>query len=215
MWVLCELSRAFKADFFSVLLKFIKHILTKNMNLMIIKNLKGEYHCENGREYFKLNDTAIPINLLSSGQQEALWIFNQLYLHMLRKDKVFLIVEEPEAHLYPSLQKEIVDFIALFANVTGSSAFITTHSPYVLTATNNLYYAGRLHQDKPEDVEKIMGKHKMIAPGSLTALKLSLESSPQNLIDEDEDLMPELIDDISNEINQAYTQLFYLEESDG
>ena len=58
-------------------------------------------------------------------------MLNFMYILMLRQEKVFLIIEEPEAHIYPSLQKKIMEFIVLFANIQDSGVLITTHSPYM------------------------------------------------------------------------------------
>lgn len=63
---------------------------------------------------------------------------------MLKKENAFVIIEEPEAHLYPSLQNKVVEFIAYFANMNNSSVLITTHSPYILTSVNALYCAGKV-----------------------------------------------------------------------
>lgn len=114
------------------------------MGKQIIAGLKGEYVYNQGREYLIVPDNheRIPINFSSSGQQEVLWLFNQLYVLLLREEKAFIIIEEPEAHLYPKLQKDVMDFIAQVANLTGSTIFVTTHSPYILTCVNNLLFAG-------------------------------------------------------------------------
>lgn len=71
-------------------------------------------------------------------------MLNQLYILMLKKEEAFVIIEEPEAHLYPSLQNKLMEFIAYFANVNQSSVLITTHSPYILTSVNALYCAGKV-----------------------------------------------------------------------
>lgn len=102
---------------------------------MLIADLKGDYLYNAGKEYIVIEDEEnhsekIPINFASSGQQEVLWLLNQLYILMLKKEKAFVIIEEPEAHLYPSLQNKVVEFISYFANVNDSSILITTHSPY-------------------------------------------------------------------------------------
>lgn len=47
------------------------------------------------------------INLASSGQQEVVWLFNLLFYYLIEQRKVFLIVEEPESHLYPASQQTI------------------------------------------------------------------------------------------------------------
>ena len=56
--------------------------------------------------------------------------------------KEFLIVEEPEAHLYPIAQRDIINAFALFLNaVSENRLIITTHSPYILACVNILLMA--------------------------------------------------------------------------
>ncbi len=92
---------------------------------MLISDLKGDYQFVSGKEYIVVQDEntsneKIPINFASSGQQEVLWLLNQPYVLMLKKENAFVIIEEPEAHLYPSLQNKVVEFISYFANVNNS-----------------------------------------------------------------------------------------------
>lgn len=182
------------------------------------ENLKGEYFYSDAQEYFMVSDGCkIPINFISSGQQEVLWLLNQLYVLMLREEKAFVIIEEPEAHLYPTLQKRVIDFIVRFANLNGSTVLITTHSPYILSCINTLCYAGKLAEDKAkrEKVEKIVGKHMLIKPGDIYAGKLLWESEQtrvQNLVmEEEQELYTELIDEVSDMNNELYTRLYELE----
>lgn len=186
----------------------------------IIHGMKGEYFYQKGREYLQIEDSEekVAINFTSSGQQEVLWLYNQLYVLMLKGEKSFLIVEEPEAHLYPILQKNIADFIARYINITGSSAIVTTHSPYILTEMNNLYISGRL-QEKDQikkNVEKTMGKWCYVMPDRLNIYKMSNGihgTEIQTLLNEENtEVLAEKIDEISNEINETYTKLFYLED---
>lgn len=182
----------------------------------MIENLKGEYCYTPGKEYLELKggQEKIPINFASSGQQESLWLLNQLYVLMLRNESAFVIVEEPEAHLYPTLQKEVVEFLIQFANLTDSHVVITTHSPYVLTCLNNLLYAGRIKNQ--EKVEKLIGKYKTIRKEDVFACKLKKCGNVTETVDlvnqDDGELKTELIDDISDEVNRVYTELFYLED---
>lgn len=194
------------------------------MARQIVADLKGEYVYNQGREYLIVPDNKeqIPINFSSSGQQEVLWLFNQLYVLLLREERAFIIIEEPEAHLYPKLQKDVIDFIAQVTNLTGSTIFVTTHSPYILTCVNNLLYAGKLLKNgKIKDrVEKITGKNKYLDPTEINAFKLknNLEEKHTDVDDllnsVTGELSTELIDDVSDVTNQIYSNLFYLEEED-
>ena len=203
-------------------IKLNKNDIFSNIANEIKKGLKGNYrYNSNGQEIFIPNnsDISIPVNHISSGQQEILWLYNLLYVLIVKQEKAFVIIEEPEAHLYPSLQKQIMEFIAQFINITGSSVIITTHSPYILTATNNLSYAGKLRMQsktKQNRVEKLFGKFNYFKPDSINAIKLlnnNKEKCCENLIDKKTgEFLAEKIDEVSNEINEQYTSLFEREE---
>lgn len=153
------------------------------------------------------------INFASSGQQEILWLLNFMYVLLLRQEKAFLIIEEPEAHIYPLLQKKVMEFIALFTNVQDSGVFITTHSPYVLTVANNLYYAGVLAEEgQAKEVQKAINKNYVMPKGGLSAYKLlggNGGNSYINLLEEDgREIKSSLIDDVSAQVNELYTALY-------
>ncbi len=61
--------------------------------------------------------------------------------------RCFWIIEEPEAYIYPLLQKRVMEFIAFFANMQYSGVLITGHSLYIFTVANNQYYAGELAEN--------------------------------------------------------------------
>lgn len=186
---------------------------------MLISDLKGDYLYNAGKEYIVVEDEEehsekIPINFASSGQQEVLWLLNQLYILMLKKEKAFVIIEEPEAHLYPSLQSKVVEFISYFANINNSSILLTTHSPYILTSVNTLYCAGKVIEKNStysKKVYDIIGSNCEIDPQKVTALKINKEKSILNLINEElQELNTEMIDEISDSVNEKYMELYYL-----
>lgn len=186
---------------------------------ILIHNLKGDYQYTPGKEYIIIEDNEtrnekVPINFASSGQQEILWLLNQLYILMLKKENAFVIIEEPEAHLYPTLQKEVVDFISFFVNTCNSSVLITTHSPYVLTAANTLYCAGKLILSSPGTLKQtyeIIGNKRDINPDLFTAFKINKGGNVQNLVNEElQEITTEMIDEISEIINETYMDIFCL-----
>lgn len=143
-----------------------------------------------------------------------MWLLNQLYVLMLKKENAFVIIEEPEAHLYPSLQNKVIEFIAYFMNVNNSAILITTHSPYILTSVNTLYCAGKVLKEgntSSKKVYDIIGNACEILPEKVTALKINKDKSIVNLInDEFKEISTEMIDEISDYVNEKYTELFYL-----
>ena len=179
----------------------------KNIADFIINIEKGEYFYNGGREFLKIEEDVehpVAINFASSGQQEILWLLNFMYVLMLREEDVFLIIEEPEAHIYPLLQKRVMEFIALFTNMQDSGVFITTHSPYILTVANNLYYAGVLAEDgQVKEVYRVLNKNYIIKKGEQHYIKL--------LDEEEKERESNLIDDVSLQVNELYTALYGIE----
>jgi len=103
--------------------------------------LKGTFSIEKKEEWIISNNRRISVANASSGQQEALPL-----LLVLRQELVgyipisprTIIVEEPEAHLFPVSQKAIVNLLFFLKEKKRSLNFlITTHSPYVLSCINN------------------------------------------------------------------------------
>ena len=112
------------------------------------KVLKGKYCYVSGEERLSLeSDQFVKINYASSGQQESVWIFNLMFYYLLNRRKIFLILEEPESHLYPESQYYISRALGLFAN-KGNKVMITTHSPYMLGTLNNMLYASKIPVNK-------------------------------------------------------------------
>jgi predicted ATP-dependent endonuclease of OLD family len=106
--------------------------------------LKGTYAYVKSHDYIKLKgNKLVPLSYASSGQQEVIWLLNLLYAYAALEQKCFIILEEPETHLHPDAQYLLAKYIAAFRNKTKSEVFITTHSPYVLSSFNNLFYADK------------------------------------------------------------------------
>jgi predicted ATP-dependent endonuclease of OLD family len=118
----------------------------------IFEILKGEYTIDgNHEEKIILSDKeSIFLRHASSGQQESVRILQDILFVMLKQSKVFRIVEEPEAHLFPVAQKSLIELLALMVNQDDDNQLIiTTHSPYMLTVFNNLLFAQRVVDKNP------------------------------------------------------------------
>jgi predicted ATP-dependent endonuclease of OLD family len=116
--------------------------------------LKGEYLYS--ESLLRLADgKKVTPEFLSSGQQETLplaLVFAYIISLHLDSHKISNIyVEEPEAHLFPDAQEQISRLISfLWYNAKHEVTFaITTHSPYMLAAFNNLIKAGNLVKQNP------------------------------------------------------------------
>ena len=187
--------------------------LAKKCILLIDSILKGKYVFVSGEERLIIgNDRYVKINFTSSGQQETVWIFNILMYQLINGTKTFLILEEPEAHLYPNAQKGILELLALFMS-GDNSTLITTHSPYILGATNNLLYANSLTQTiNKAEVESIVDADYQIASCDAYFVK---NGKIECCFDVEYNLIKnEVIDGASEDINKIFDQLIELTNGD-
>lgn len=103
--------------------------------------IKGSFSAEKKEEWIISGEKKIALVNASSGQQEALPLIMVLRHEIMGAEPMgtrAIIVEEPEAHLFPTSQKAIVDMVFLVKKNAGNIKFIiTTHSPYILSCVNN------------------------------------------------------------------------------
>ena len=118
--------------------------------------------------------------------------------------ETFLIIEEPEAHLYPNAQLELVKLISLVVNMTGSEILVTTHSPYILSSFNILTSSGKIEGD---EVEGIVDKEYRIKPNNIGAYKIE-NGGCRDIFDHEESMiLSEEIDAVSACINDTFNEL--------
>ncbi|WP_201983511.1 AAA family ATPase [Hymenobacter rubidus] len=115
-------------------------------------------------------DTPVPLSVASSGQQEVLPVVLTLrYLALAaRIEPEIAIIEEPEAHLHPTAQNALAQLMSAVYNTRKAplQLFLTTHTPYLLTAFNNLIYAGQL-ADTLQDDAPGLAKLEAVVPKEL------------------------------------------------
>jgi len=175
--------------------------------------LKGSYLSDSqGEKIFYDKEKYVKLNYASSGQQEVIWILLLLFILILENKQVFIVIEEPEAHLYPESQKLIIDLISLLSNMNENQIIITTHSPYILAAFNNLLYAFNVGSKKTVDVSNIIDKKLWIDPDKLIAFYVD-EGCIKDILDKETSLiMSEYIDSASLILNDTYDKLFNLDD---
>ncbi len=192
-------------------------ILSKELDLAesIIKRvIKGTYRCDSdGEKLFYDDDHYTKMSHASSGQQESVWILLFMFLLILQNREVFIVFEEPEAHLYPEGQQEVVHLISLLENALRNQVIITTHSPYILSSMNNLIYAHIIGQTKPDETRKILDELLWLDPDWVGAYFID-NGEAEDIIDLDNRLIKaEKIDSASRKINQVYVMLFDLDDA--
>jgi predicted ATPase len=165
---------------------------------LIKRILKGDYVYEKDFERIKLEKkgTYIEMPVASTGQQESLWLLMQLFTAMLSGVEYFIIIDEPEAHLYSLAQKQMVELITLVANYTNNQVMITTNSPTVLKTINNQVYAG---MKKGDDVAKVMNSKFWLEREKLGAYMVA-DGGVRDVLDEVSGMISPEVLDVAGEI---------------
>ncbi len=73
----------------------------------------------------QLDQLQLPLSAYGAGVREIIALVSKILLH--GKNKVVLI-EEPETHLHPGLQRELLGLLKELGSILGNQYFITTHS---------------------------------------------------------------------------------------
>lgn len=189
----------------------------KLANKLIREVLHGQYsNSEFGERIVHPGQGYVYLKNASSGQQESIRILQDAFLSIYQGNKLLRIVEEPEAHLFPEAQMSTIQLLVLMLNSAPSGHLIlTTHSPYTLTVINNLIYAAKVGAQHPEQANSIIQKELWLPLEKVSAYILQ-DGEASDIIDADlGEIKAELIDSISNVINQQYDQLLQLDDSDG
>ena len=126
----------------------------------------------------------------SSGQQEATPLL--MAISQFPDLGRTLIIEEPEAHLFPSAQVKVLDYLVRQSVRHGTSVLFTTHSPYMLSALNNCLIRSKANMDPSLQVDQVR------------AYSLS-DGYSKNLLDEETKLISaDYIDSVSEDIARKF-----------
>lgn len=186
-------------DFGKIYSNFKNSYKSWKLSSDLIKNiLNGVYISESGHDYIQQTDKRkIEIHRASSAQQELLPL--AIALEVLENasfisNSISIYLEEPEAHLFPEAQRQtsykIAKVLNKLVNQQGSRldvrVFLSTHSPYVMSAFNNLLEAGKIaneSQEKENKINEIIPAGSFLRPGTVQAYFLGEEST--SIVDDD------------------------------
>ncbi len=174
----------------------------KPLNL-IYKNIKGQGFVKNERQ----NEFS-SLYYGASGYQSTIPVVLAIkyYSEIRRKSKTF-IIEEPELNLFPKAQKKLMEFFVENINNNGHSFLLPTHSPYFLSAINDLLMAYKKGQKNKSEVEKIVNKESWLNPNDLSVYQLK-DGFAYDIFDKKLNLIGEnIIDEVSDEMNEEFEEL--------
>lgn len=192
-----------------------KVVLVKAQGL-IEQILKGKYSsATDGEKILLRNKKFVYLRNASSGQQESIRILQDAFWSMFSGNKVLRVIEEPEAHLYPESQMLLLEVLAMMLNSsTDNCMVVTTHSPYTLAVFNNLIYAGLVGQLAQADVESELTKECWLNPEKVRAYMLVDGRSSDIMDTEQHVIKAEMIDKVSDVLNEQYDRLMDIEFKD-
>jgi energy-coupling factor transporter ATP-binding protein EcfA2 len=181
------------------------------------------------------DDRFLPLNQLSSGSKETLPILSVLDYYEderrrsgnLESEVIYgnrlyffddFTIEEPESSVFPQTQYDLVRELASLSNETNFQPHftVTTHSPYILTAFNDLIKAGYIAVERPErasEIEMVIPRQYWIRPGDFAAYAFDGKDGILRSILDDETKMinGDILDDISSNIADEFGKLLEIQ----
>lgn len=190
----------------------------------------GEVKYENDSEYVETSDgRKVPFTALSSGQQELLpmWSLMDYFseLDFIRstqnasrkrsRRRELVYIEEPEAHLFPSAQSLLMEFLigGVASDRNRRSLIITTHSPYIMSKLNVFLKAGQLSRRKKrnEKINEIVPRECWLNDTNLSALAIE-DGELVDLIGDDGLIDASYLDSVSEDISREFSGLLAIED---
>jgi hypothetical protein len=173
-------------------------------------------------DYIEARDgRRIPFKSLSSGQQELLpmWLLVDYFTNsdFHREDGTELFyIEEPEAHLFPEAQGNLLDF--LISSMQPSAhrrLLLTTHSPYILSKLNNYIKAGLLSRDRRNRlaVMDVVSEEHWLDPDKVAVYAIK-DGHIESIVGDDQLINADYIDSVSASISDQFTKLLDIEFPD-
>ena len=192
-------------------------IARKSQNWIDIDFLGVRYTYDNNRNWVIHHKSGahLPLSASSSGQQSVIPLY-VVVNHFTKRLNSTTIVEEPELNLYPIAQKDLVSYLVSKGIQGENQLLINTHSPYVLTALNNLIFAFQVAQKLPEradEIAQIIPREQWLNPDDVAAYYVgedengekggvhSIFNSKTGLIGQNE------LDEVSDELGDEFNAL--------
>lgn len=182
------------------------------------KNINGE------ERIYTDNQNSIKLGEAASGIQSVIPILIPI---IAKKDDInhrSFVIEEPELNLFPSAQYDLIQYLESsrresFYEDYGTIHTYTTHSPYILSAINNLLYANKVSSNL---TDKDDGSKRAIEEAALEIVKAEINpyyftayqiksGHAESIFDRDTGLIiGNYIDECSDRINEDFEALMEL-----
>lgn len=179
-----------------------------------IPELGLEYQFSDGRNRVDIGGKSFLLQETSSAIQASLPLLVILQ-YPINIGSLF-VVEELELHAYPLLQKRLLYYLIermKHPKLIDAYVVLPTHSPYILSAANNLLFAAKINTEKGKlrsDIAKVIPEGAWIDTESFSAFFME-EGSVKPIIDERTGLIDEnALDGISEDLAGEFDELMEL-----
>jgi AAA15 family ATPase/GTPase len=186
--------------------------LVNELYKLIESIVQGEYEYHDEQDWLISKGRRINLANASSGQQESLPMLLVLAVWPILSgsDNGLCFIEEPEAHLFPTSQGHIISILSILHQSLGTKFFITTHSPYILSALNNFILAGDT-LDKGEvtieEFKKINGSGSPIKFDDVSAYTI-IDGRTESIADNEYRMIGgDILDNISEHFEEVMNKL--------
>lgn len=136
----------------------LEKLEVKEIDLGFIQNNLTYKIVDGESRIFIDNDTSIKLSEAASGIQSVVPLLRPILNNASIQHNSF-VIEEPELNLFPLAQYHLIQFLELkrvnlyaFQDI-GTIHTYTTHSPYILSALNNLLYAYKVKSKLSQSFE--------------------------------------------------------------
>ncbi|MCI5162275.1 MAG: ATP-binding protein [Candidatus Electrothrix sp. AX5] len=189
--------------------------LTALLDPSISAVINGKYEYEDEQDWIVSRENRVNMVHASSGQQEALPMLLVLsvwpLIHLNKEGMIF--IEEPEAHLFPTAQSRIIAMLSHLYQELNVGFFLTSHSPYVLSALNNHILAGEAQAAgklTSEEYTKMNGSGVPIRFEDVAAYTIS-KGTAESLADAEYRMIGgDMLDDVSEHFGEVANSLLEL-----
>ncbi|MCP3788906.1 AAA family ATPase [Pseudomonas sp. N2-11] len=191
----------------------------KSLQKLVNDLICGTYHSEKGQDWILTEHGRVNVSNSSSGQQEVLPMAMVLSTWPFAPSPTFrrsFVIEEPEAHLFPIAQGQVASLIGCAYNAQDRQGTftITTHSPYILTAINNLVQASNVLKNDSQQrghVSEIVPLDQVIDFDDISAYMVD-KGTVRSILDAEVRLIQaDAIDAVSQHFSEKFEKLIELE----
>lgn len=180
--------------------------------------LKILFRNDGHRDIIYLTDSnkEFPLDNASSGIQTLLPLYLTFNYTLEVEGYSTFVVEEPECNLFPDKQVELLNYLIYYISKEEKNLIITTHSPYILSAMNNILFAGYISKKMGnEGSKKLISEFKnipLIDPNDCSVYSLGEKISHgkfcNSIIDKDSNMIDfNALDGISIEMGEQFEKL--------